>query len=330
MSRPNISVIISTYNSEEFLRGRLENLIEQTIFDKIEIIIVNSGSEQNEESIVNEYLQKCSNIKYLKTEKRETIYKAWNRGIKLAEGRYITNANADDRLRNDALEILSEALNKNTETALVYAEQYISDIQNPTFMDIDKKNKFIRLEYSKLRLLFGYIAGPQSMWRSSIHFVDNIWFNEDLEIAGDYEFVCRISEKYHLLKVPGVLGIYYKSKNNLNKEHIDFELTKKETYFIQDKYLRRYINSLDKQELNKLKRKIYFWVSQTNIFTTLFRKFLEISFPTYQIPPKIFYHWVGSVLAEESGNLEEAKDFCSHFINGSTYINLNMQIERIK
>ena len=41
--------------------------------DKLEIIVVNSGSEQNEESIVKEFQEKYSNIVYIKTE-REGLY----------------------------------------------------------------------------------------------------------------------------------------------------------------------------------------------------------------------------------------------------------------
>ncbi|RZB34874.1 MAG: hypothetical protein SRB1_00642 [Desulfobacteraceae bacterium Eth-SRB1] len=72
--------------------------------DRLEIIVVNSGSEQNEEAIVKEFQKKYSNIKYIKTDQRETVYAAWNRGVKAASGKYITNANTDDRRRADACE----------------------------------------------------------------------------------------------------------------------------------------------------------------------------------------------------------------------------------
>ena len=39
-----VSAIVSTYNSEKFIRGCLEDLENQTIADKLEIIVVNSGS----------------------------------------------------------------------------------------------------------------------------------------------------------------------------------------------------------------------------------------------------------------------------------------------
>ncbi len=81
-----VSAIVSTYNSEKYLCGCLEDLTTQTISDHLEIIVVNSGSEQNEETIVKEFQEKYSNIKYIKTENRESVYAAWNLSIKAASG----------------------------------------------------------------------------------------------------------------------------------------------------------------------------------------------------------------------------------------------------
>ena len=106
------------------MRGRLENLIGQTIFHKMEIVVVNSGSRENEERIVHEYVAAYPNILYTSTIQRETIYRAWNRGIAISRGKYITNANTDDILRNDALEVLASALDANPGVAMVYADQY--------------------------------------------------------------------------------------------------------------------------------------------------------------------------------------------------------------
>jgi len=53
-----VTAIVSTYNAERFIVGCLDDLEQQTIADKLEIIVVNSGSQENEEAIVREYQQK--------------------------------------------------------------------------------------------------------------------------------------------------------------------------------------------------------------------------------------------------------------------------------
>ena len=47
-------------------------------------------------SIVGEFQKRYSNITYHRTE-RETLYAAWNRAIGLARGRYVANANCEQR-----------------------------------------------------------------------------------------------------------------------------------------------------------------------------------------------------------------------------------------
>ncbi len=161
-----ISAIISTYNSEKFIRGKIEDLLEQTISDKLEIIIVNSGSQQNEEMIIQEYAEKYPNIKYIRTEERETIYKAWNRCIKISNGKYITNSNTDDRLKENALEILSNELEKYPNVGVVYADQYITTIPNQRFNEANNNKIYYFPRYKLIHLLDRCLIGSQPMWRS--------------------------------------------------------------------------------------------------------------------------------------------------------------------
>ncbi|MDP3830741.1 MAG: glycosyltransferase, partial [Ignavibacteriaceae bacterium] len=205
-----VSAIVSTFNSEKFIRSRIENLLQQTLADKLEIVIVNSGSKQNEDKIVSEYLFKHPNIKYIRTKERETIYKAWNRGIKLSEGRYITNANTDDHLRNDALEIFSDYLDRNADVVLVYADYYITNLPDQNFNNTNGLRLQSNKDFNKLLLLESCYIGPQPMWRADVHFKDNIWFDESLEIAGDYEFECNLAQRYKFHHIKNPLGIYYK------------------------------------------------------------------------------------------------------------------------
>src|ERR1700728_2286412 len=101
---PRVSVLVSTYNAEKYIRACLADLEAQTIAGQIEIIVIDSGSQQNERAIVEEFQTRYSNIRYVRTDS-EPLYAAWNRGIQLARANYITNANSDDAHRADALEL---------------------------------------------------------------------------------------------------------------------------------------------------------------------------------------------------------------------------------
>jgi glycosyltransferase involved in cell wall biosynthesis len=234
-----VSAVVSTYNSERFIRGCLEDLEHQTIADKLEIIVVNSGSQENEEEIVHEYQQKYDNIVYIKTEQREGIYAAWNRAVKVARGTFLTNANTDDRHRDDALEIMAETLLANPDAALVYGDQICTDTPNGIFADHHTTNMAKRPEYSHERLLFGNCVGSQPMWRKSLHSKLG-YFDDMLTCAGDWDFWLRISNKYKFKHIPEFLGLYYYNENGI--EHGKNIHSLYERYIVGKRYGNPYIS----------------------------------------------------------------------------------------
>ena len=63
-----ISVIVPVYNVEELLPKCLDSLVNQT-FDDYEVIVVNDGSPDNSQKIIDDYYKKYPNIiKHLKKE----------------------------------------------------------------------------------------------------------------------------------------------------------------------------------------------------------------------------------------------------------------------
>ncbi len=244
-----VSAIVSVYKAEKFIRGCLEDLTSQTLYEKnqLEIVIVNSGSPENEDAIIKEFANKYKNISYIKTEQREGIYTAWNRGIKAARGKYVTNANTDDRHRKDALEIMAKYLDEMPEVDLVYGDLYVTKTPNLTFEQADKQHVIIREDFSVNIMLEGCQMGPQPMWRKSVH--EKIgYFNDAYKSAGDYEFWLRMvflnnSKMYH---IKDFLGLYL-----FNEQGIELgnqKLSIYETGVIIDTYKKFIVkNSLPKK-----------------------------------------------------------------------------------
>jgi len=237
-----VSAIISTYNSEKFIGGCLEDLENQTIADKLEIIVVNSGSKQDEEAIVREFQEKYDNIVYIKTEQKEGVYSAWNRGVKAARGRFLTNANTDDQHRPDALEILSNELMNNPEIALVYGDQICTDTPNATFEKHNAVESHRQPDYTRERLLLGCCVGSQPMWRKSLH-EEFGYFDEMLDCAGDWDFWLRISEKYNFKHIPEFLGLYYFNQKGI--EHGNMFHSYYERYAVGKRYGTPYISTFE-------------------------------------------------------------------------------------
>lgn len=54
---PKVSVIVPVYNVEKYLPKCLDSLVNQTLKD-IEIIIINDGSPDNSQNIIDDYKNK--------------------------------------------------------------------------------------------------------------------------------------------------------------------------------------------------------------------------------------------------------------------------------
>ncbi|MEG4425541.1 MULTISPECIES: glycosyltransferase [unclassified Microcoleus] len=229
-----VSAIVSTYNSEKFICGCLQDLVEQTLYKQgqLEIIVIDSGSQENEQSVVREFQAKYPNIVYDRTSDRETLYAAWNRGIKMSRGAYITNANTDDRHRPDALEFMAKYLDENSPVSLVYADQLITNTANDTFAktQAQKRWNWPAFDYSELERRC--IIGSQPMWRKSLHEKYG-YFRTEFTAAGDYEFWLRIGKSENIVHLPEILGLYYKNQQGL--EH-GSQLSQQEAYQIWDEY----------------------------------------------------------------------------------------------
>ncbi|MEJ2041200.1 MAG: glycosyltransferase, partial [Desulfosarcinaceae bacterium] len=232
--QPLITAVVSAYNSERFMRGCIEDLLAQTIADRLEIIIIDSASPQNEGAIVHEFQQHFDNIKYIRTSERETVYQAWNRGIKLAVGKYITNANTDDRHRHDALEQMVRVLDEDESVALVYADVIKTHHENQTFGSCNPTGVLRWYPWNRDTLLEkGCFIGPQPVWRRSLH--DEFgYFEEHFSIAADYEFWLRISQIYDFRHINIPLGLYLERQDSI--EHVDADEKRRQDVLVNRRY----------------------------------------------------------------------------------------------
>ena len=91
-----VSVIVPVYNVEKYLKKCLDSLVKQTL-NGVEIIVVNDGSPDNSQKIIDEYTKKYKNVKsYIK--ENGGLSDARNYGIKKATGEYISFVDSQARL----------------------------------------------------------------------------------------------------------------------------------------------------------------------------------------------------------------------------------------
>ncbi len=213
-----VSAIVSAYNSAKLLPACLEDLAAQTLGNKLEVIVVDSGSEQDEGRIVESFRHRIPNLHYIRSA-REPLYAAWNRGVNLARGKYITNANTDDSHTFNALEILAKKLDQNPEADFAYAWCDWTNIPNAIF---GKDNGYRNIKYPKWDPAQGMLwcfLGPHPMWRKSLFSKTGI-FDPNFFAAGDLEFQIRtILHNSHGILVPETLSLFYQNPEGLTYQN---------------------------------------------------------------------------------------------------------------
>ena len=92
---PKVSVIVPVYNVENYLSKCLNSLVNQTLKD-IEVIVVNDGSPDDSQKIIDKYVKKYP--KKIKSYIKENggLSDARNYGLKYASGEYISFVDSDD------------------------------------------------------------------------------------------------------------------------------------------------------------------------------------------------------------------------------------------
>lgn len=98
-----LSIIIPMYNAEPYINQCLDSILCQGLSpDNYEVIIVNDGSTDKSEKIVQAYLSRCGNFKLFNQENKGQSA-ARNLGIAMARGDYIQFVDADDFLISDSM-----------------------------------------------------------------------------------------------------------------------------------------------------------------------------------------------------------------------------------
>ena len=186
---------------------------EQYFLDATEhIIIYKEWSSQFED------LKTLSNFKLIR-QTDNGMYNAWNIGIRHSTTPYITNWNIDDLRHPSNNKIKFDTLENNPDISLVYSWFVATQNSELTFENSDIFDKTLfpisstGVEYPESFhdvILYNCFAGPDPMWRKSLHDLVGYFDNENFATIGDWEmwirFAFKANAKFKL--VPEVLCIY--------------------------------------------------------------------------------------------------------------------------
>ena len=103
-----LSIIIPVYNTEKYLYKCLSSCITRNL-DDVEIIIVNDGSLDNSQNIIDDFCAKYTNIRCI-TQKNQGLSIARNNGLDIAKGDYIWFIDSDDWIEQNAIDYVLSSI----------------------------------------------------------------------------------------------------------------------------------------------------------------------------------------------------------------------------
>lgn len=190
---PIISVLMTVYNGQEFLKEAIQSILDQTFTD-FEFIIIDDGSTDNSSSIIHSYSDR--RIKYYYKENRGLAV-ALNYGISKCNCLIIARMDADDISFPDRLMIQYKYMTNNPRVDLLGGQVQIID-NNGTI--VGAKYKPVGFMDIKKSIEYGCpINHPTYMVKKSVY--EKLkGYRESLIYAQDYDFLLRAYDSGFILE----------------------------------------------------------------------------------------------------------------------------------
>jgi glycosyltransferase involved in cell wall biosynthesis len=125
-----VSIVTPTYNSERFIADAINSVLKQT-FTNWELLIVNDGSTDKTQGIIEEYLEKDNRIKLLNHIESQGAGAARNKAIAEAKGDYIAFLDADDMWKPSKLEKQIKLLKETSAAVCFSSYELVDEIGRP-------------------------------------------------------------------------------------------------------------------------------------------------------------------------------------------------------
>lgn len=205
-----ISILMSVYNGEEFIRDSVSSILNQT-FKDFELIIVDDGSTDGTVGIIESFHDK--RIRLFRLPENKGVGAALKFGLVRAEGKYIAKADADDINRLDRLDKQKTFLDRNPDIELVkslikYFPNDEAARKSPKYQakKINEKEKNLVVTSEDIHeKLYWYCCIPHTTIMCRSESIKAVGYDE-LRICEDYKLFFQMNKRgYKMATIPEVL-----------------------------------------------------------------------------------------------------------------------------
>lgn len=205
MTKPKVSVVVTSYNDEAYIEKCLQNIINQSLRE-IEIICVDDASTDTTGKIIQKFAKKDKRIHYITNQENKGVSVARNRGIKEAKAEYIMFCDADDYYEPTYCEEMWHAINDHA-TDLAISEVNVVYHAHREMKPSD--DNYYALKYIGKQVLTDDmiyntdLAPTNKIFRKSVIKANNLQFPEGHRYEDAYfcvAYMCCSTSAYYLNK----------------------------------------------------------------------------------------------------------------------------------
>ncbi|AEA42733.1 glycosyltransferase family 2 protein [Fluviicola taffensis] len=191
-----LSIVIPTYNRAHLIENTLQRVLDQTC-DDFEVIIIDDGSTDNTEEIIQPYLSE--KVKYYRIPNSERGA-ARNRGTELAKGNYVNWFDSDDEMLPNHVSFIKELVEKNNKPEVLHVMYQIKDQTTGKTTTIQSSYSSRQRKRKNFLIEGNYLACNPVIVRRDIALENPFIENRNLSASEDYELWLRLLAKYTFVK----------------------------------------------------------------------------------------------------------------------------------
>ena len=208
---PLVSIIINCFNGEKYLDQAIESILAQT-YKNWELVFWDNQSSDKSAEIFHGY-NDCR-LRYYVSPIHTSLYEARNLAIEKVCGEFIAFLDVDDFWVPEKLE-KQMPLFKDRKVGIVYGNYWILNECNGQ-KNIASKN-ILPSGRIKNKLLRNYLVGVLTIVVRREVFVNEVVFNGEYDIIGDFDMVIRVADKWKLGCIQDPVAYFRWHQNNLTR-----------------------------------------------------------------------------------------------------------------
>ncbi len=250
MNEKLVSVVLPAYNSSKYIEYTVSSLINQT-YKNIEIIIINDGSKDNTLEIINDLAAKDSRIKVYNNSSNHGLSYTTNKGISLAKGEYIVQADHDDLSLPNRIEVCYNYLENNQDISGVSGRVKHIDGSKREVHTVDNRQAVVSSGWEKVNCEAcwgGIISNPTIMYRKSI--TENIkeCYNVTYKVSADMDFFEKtLAHGAKWVCLDNILIEYRRHSSNTSRKLVAEKVAEK--HLVLKETIKRFMPEVTNDEL---------------------------------------------------------------------------------